>query len=115
MFTITHFRNSVVLFVCQSYRRGFVRFWSIDLQSTLTSAGVWEKRRRRVSGWQHCQSSIVLTPGAASTGARLEKVTLFGGDKQPATKLCFIWEEHLEGFQEFQINSICSSLLRWSK
>lgn len=40
--SITHFRNSVVLFVCQSYRSGFVRFWSVDLQSTLTSAGVGE-------------------------------------------------------------------------
>ncbi|XP_030922355.1 inorganic pyrophosphatase 2, mitochondrial [Geospiza fortis] len=60
-----------------SYRSGFVRFWSIDLQSTLTSA-VWEKRRRRVPAWQRCQSSLVLIHGAASAGHRLEKVTLFG-------------------------------------
>lgn len=61
--------------------------------------------------WQHCQSSLVLIHGAASAGGHLEKVTLFGGNKQPTTKLCFIWEERLGGFQESHINSIYCSLL----
>lgn len=51
----------------------------------------------------------MLIHGAANAGGRLEKLTLFGGNKQPTTKLCFIWEEHRGGFQELQINSIYSS------
>lgn len=63
--------------------------------------------------WQRCHSSPVLIHGAASAGGRPEKVTFLGGN-EPTTELCFIWEEHLEGSQELQINSIYS-LLRWSK
>lgn len=77
MIGITHFRNSVVLFVCLSYRSGFVCFWSIDLQSILTSAGVGEAEAV-------CARLAVLPElihGAASAEDRLEKVTLFGGNK----------------------------------
>lgn len=114
MLSITHFRNSIVLFVCQCYRSGFVRFWSIGPQSTLTCAGVGEAEAACAR-----LEALPELPCAHSWRCprrdRLGKVTLCGGNEQPTAKLCFIWEEHLGGFQELQINSTYSSLLRWSK
>lgn len=94
----------IVLCICHFSSSGFVWFWSTELQA-VNSDVCWCER----SGGVVCPVSSTLpqlpcaqSPGAASAAAPLEKATLVSGNKQPPTKLCFIWEEHLGDFQELQ-------------
>lgn len=105
---IMHFSNGVLCLYATSlavvlYGCGPLTY----KQLILTSAGVRDAEALAVP----CQSCLVLSSlGAASAGAHLEKVTVVSGNKQPTTKLCFIWEEHPGGFQELQNQLLFTSL-----
>ena len=101
---ITHFSNNVVCLNATSLAVILYGFGPLTYkQLILTSAGVREAEALCTLSAVPYQSSLVLSPqGAASTGPHLEKVILVGGNKQSTTKLCFIWEDHVGGFQELQ-------------
>jgi len=70
----------------------------------LTSAGVREVEAASTLPGVPC----ALYPGGCQPRGSSREVTLVSGNKQPSTQLCFIWEEHVGGFQELDKQPPCT-------